>query len=143
MLVLAATRLIRGWNQTGQKYAGEPDIVKTFITPNPGLLWVLLGAVYLWIGRDLVAGFSGLTPAAGFIISTVLVLAAFTFKLAFTHEDAPELVGDFTSKMLDTLPASSLVARAQAVFAGLAIATGCVIFSIFSKFGKPARTTGK
>jgi ethanolaminephosphotransferase len=142
LLVLTATRLVRGWNQTGQKFAGAPDIVKTFIIPNPALLWILVVVTYMWLGRDLVDGFSGLSSSIGFVMATGLALAAFTFKLAYTTEDAPELVFAFTSKILNLLPGASLVARAQAVFIGLAAASCCVLYFIFARHGAPLKTTG-
>lgn len=142
-MVLGATRLVRGWNQTGQKFAGEPDIVHTFIATSPGLLWALVGATYLWIARDLRNGFSGLPAAVSFVIATGLALAAFAFKLAYTSEDAPELVSGLTLKILDYLPKASLVARAQAIFIGLASATAGVLYFIFAKRGAPVTTTCK
>jgi ethanolaminephosphotransferase len=141
-LVLAVTRIIRGWNQTGQKFAGEPDIVKTFIIPHPSLLWALVGATYFWIGRDLRDGFSGLSPAPSFIIASGLTIAAFAFKLAYTNEDAPELIYGLVWRVFDYLPRATLVARAQAVFIGLAAATAGVLWFIFSKHGAPVKTTG-
>jgi ethanolaminephosphotransferase len=117
--------------------------MKTFIIPHPSLLWVLVGATYLWIGRDLRIGFSGLSAAAGFIISSGLTIAAFAFKLAYTNEDAPELVSGAALKVFDYLPRATLVARAQAVFIGLAAATAGVLWFIFGKRGAPVKTTGK
>lgn len=143
LVVLAATRLVRGWNQTGQKFAGEPDVAKTFIIPHPSLLWVLVSATYFWIGQDISHGFSGLSPAAGFIIASGLTIAAFVFKLAYTKEDAPELALGVALKVLAHLPPATLVARAQAVFIGLAAATAGVLWIIVCKHGSPLKTTCK
>lgn len=98
-----------------------------------------MGATYLWIHRDLIHGFSGLSSPVAFIISTGLVLTAFTFKLAFTAEDAPELIAPWASTLLTYLPGSSLVARAQAVFIGLAVATTITLLSplLTSLISKP------
>lgn len=142
-LVLAATRVVRGWNQTGQKFAGEPDIVKSYIMPNPRLLWALVCGTYFWIHRDLVHGFSGLSSSVSFVIATGLVLAAFAFKLSYTAEDAPELVFGFTSNVLEHLPGASLVARAQAIFIGLALATVCVLAFILTRSRISVKTTGQ
>lgn len=131
LLSFTALRVIRGWNQTGQKFAGEPDIVKTFLTPNPILLWTLVGLTYAWLHRDLIHGFSGLGSPVAFITSTGLVLTAFTFKLAFTAEDAPELLNPAMSSILTYLPGSSLIARAQAVFIGLAVSTLLILLTSF------------
>ncbi|RWA07654.1 hypothetical protein EKO27_g7460 [Xylaria grammica] len=43
-LGLGMMKLMRSWNQTGQKFAGGPDIVTAFLLPNPTLLWVLMGS---------------------------------------------------------------------------------------------------
>ncbi|KAK3333890.1 alkaline-phosphatase-like protein [Cercophora scortea] len=135
VMMLVVTRLIRGWNQTGQKFAGEPDIVKTFLSTSPALLWTLVGATYLWIHRELVHGFSRLPVPVGFIGATALALAAFNFKLSFTHEDAPELVVGFAQRLLDLdfAQGTSLVSRARAVFAGLGFATACALFFILTR----------
>lgn len=124
------TRLIRGWNQTGQKFAGEPDIVKTFLHTEPIRLWALIGITYLWIHRQLLQGLDGLPTSLDITGSTGLVLAAFTFKLAFTNEDAPELVAGFARSLVELTNGASLVMRAQAVFVGLALAVACVLFFI-------------
>ena len=130
---LAAARLVRAWNQTGQKFAGEPDIVKTFLYTNPTLLWVLVTVTYLWIHRRVVNGFSNLPSALNVAGTTGLVLAAFTFKLAFTYEDAPELVVGFAKNIIDVTQGPTLISRARAVFLGLAIATVVIIYILFSK----------
>ncbi|KAG7132603.1 GPI ethanolamine phosphate transferase 2 like protein [Verticillium longisporum] len=54
-LALLSTRLVRAWNQTGQKHAGEPDIVKTFLMASPLTLWALVGATYALLGIHLAA----------------------------------------------------------------------------------------
>ncbi|KAJ4292194.1 major facilitator super transporter protein [Collariella sp. IMI 366227] len=120
---LLAMRLIRSWNQTGQKFAGEPDIVKLYLHTNPILLWCLIGATYFWVHQNLVYGLSGLPVWLSYALSTGLVLAAFTFKIAFTLEDAPELVTDFARQLLDLnfTQGASLVTRARTVFIGIGL----------------------
>jgi len=113
---------MRGWNQTGQKFAGDPDIVKSFLYTNPYLLWFLVTLTYIIIHRNLIYGFSGRLPTpVVYPVMTGLLLAAFTFKVAFTHEDAPELVVSFAQTLLDLSRGATLVARAKAVFFGIAL----------------------
>lgn len=137
LVATGTTRIIRSWNQTGQKFAGEPDIVKTFLHPEPVRLWALISITYLWLHRELLQAFSGLPTALSIAGSTGLVLSAFTFKLAFTNEDAPELVAGFARGLLDltitTTPSTTLIARAQAVFVGLAVATLAVLYFLATK----------
>lgn len=124
------TRVIRGWNQTGQKFAGDPDIVKMFLHPEPVRLWVLISLTYLWMHRQLMQAFDGLPTSLSISGSSGLVLLAFAFKLAFTNEDAPELVAGFARALLNLSQGASLVMRAQAVFVGLALAAACVVYFI-------------
>jgi ethanolamine phosphate transferase 2 subunit G len=127
VLGLASLRIIRGWNQTGQKLAGGPDLVKAILQPNPLLLWMLVSLTYLQLHRALVRGFDGLSAILNVTATTALMLAAFSFKLAFTNEDSPELVRDFGSALLDVTQGATLVARARAVFVGLGIASMLVL----------------
>ncbi|KAK3301555.1 alkaline-phosphatase-like protein [Chaetomium strumarium] len=133
--MLLATRIIRSWNQTGQKFAGEPDIAKTFLHTNPILLWGLIGATYLWVHQNLIYGLSGLPIWLSFAAATGLGLAAFTFKVAFTLEDAPELVTEFARRSLDLnfTQGASLVARARAVFMGIALLAGLTTLFILTR----------
>ncbi|TDZ27167.1 GPI ethanolamine phosphate transferase 2 [Colletotrichum spinosum] len=141
IVALAANRIIRGWNQTGQKHAGEPDIVKAFIITNPPLLWSLVSATYIYLFAQITRRLSGLHLAASSIVSGFLVLAAFTFKIAFTVEDAPELVTGTPAAINGLLKDISLVARARVVFFGLsAIAIFCTYLSFTKSSGK--RNTG-
>lgn len=133
VVAFIATRLVRGWNQTGQKFAGEPDIVKIFLQAQPVIIWVLVTVTYIWVQRELVRGFDALPTALSGIANTTLVLAAFTFKLAFTNEDAPELVVGFARSLVEITQGASLVTRARVVFIGLAIDTACVVYFMITR----------
>lgn len=140
-------RVIRGWNQTGQKFAGEPDIVKTFLHTSPILLWFLIGTTYIWVHQNLIYGLSGFPIWLSFAVSTGLVLAAFTFKVAFTLEDAPELVTGFARGLLQLnfTHGASLVARARAVFMGIALLAACAVLFMLTgrriSLGQPGTST--
>ncbi|PHH92552.1 hypothetical protein CDD83_6831 [Cordyceps sp. RAO-2017] len=116
---LACLRLARSWNQTGQKFAGEPDIVKLYLAPNPQLTWLLASLPYILVGQ-LLLDLPGLPKPVSASLACALVSAAFTFKLAFTAEDAPELVLGLTKKLNDALKGPSLISRARVVFLLLA-----------------------
>ncbi|EAA33695.3 alkaline phosphatase-like protein [Neurospora crassa] len=147
--VLASLRLLRAWNQTGQKHAGTPDIVKLFIEPHPHFLWLLVGLTYFWTHRQLVYSFHGRIPVPiNYPVMTGLVLAAFTFKAAFTLEDAPELVVEFVkSSLLDFTRGASLIARARAVFVGLGLvamaAMGFILWEMRGAGGNRKRSRRK
>ena len=143
VVAFIATRLVRGWNQTGQKFAGEPDIVKIFLQPQPVIIWVLVTVTYIWVQRELVRGFDALPTALSGIANTTLVLAAFTFKLAFTNEDAPELVVGFARSLVEITQGASLVTRARVVFIGLAIDTACVVYFMITRSRISKKASGK
>lgn len=135
MAALAALRVLRSWNQTGQKFAGEPDTVKTFLIPNPELLWAFITLAYVVVTFQTLQSLSSLP----FILATSLIpalfLATFTFKLAFTAEDAPELVVGFAYNLLDIFQGPTLILRARIIFELLAI---LFVYAIYqAKTGGP------
>ena len=163
LMLLFLHRIIRRWNQTGQKYAGDPDIVHStlFRGANSVLLWSLVGAVYMdttiRLARHIARSLSTFDNGSGKIvddlestdghrfIGTLAVLplgiTAFIFKLAFTARDAPELTLGITVGLLDWLSELSLVAVAQMVFAGIAL---CVSWQVFAEWqSSKARKMGQ
>ncbi|KAJ5972662.1 Alkaline phosphatase-like alpha/beta/alpha [Penicillium vulpinum] len=78
ILVLAITqRLLRRWNQTGQKFAAEPDIARTFFTSHPEIFWCLFILTYVDAGRHLlkripISGMLKLGALAPAVLSLVL-----------------------------------------------------------------------
>ncbi|KAI1372968.1 alkaline phosphatase-like protein [Hypoxylon crocopeplum] len=121
LIALGAMRLIRGWNQTGQKFAGEPDIVTTFVASNPPLLWCLVIATYSMVFLQLFNCLRSIPTAISGSLIAGLVTSAVSFKLAFTNEDAPELIVGFAKTLVDVFDGPSLVNRARAVFLGLGL----------------------
>ena len=118
-VLLALHRIVQRWNQTGQKHAGAPDIVRGYLMPNPQPLWLLVFATYVAvvarIGRHFAVHMSaGL--AVGSSCSVMLCVPALAFKLAFTASDAPELVNWLNPDFLATLQQVALVSIARVVF---------------------------
>lgn len=128
VFALGALRLTRGWNQTGQKYAGEPDIVKSFIVTSPQLLWSMIIAIFLIIWLRLMANLAGVPPALTVAVTSVLISSCFSFKLAFTKEDAPEIVTGFAQVLHEFLGGQSLLWRARIVFLAL---TAVAVIAIY------------
>lgn len=121
ILILAiGQRFLRRWNQTGQKFAAEPDIAHTVFGSHPEIFWGLLALTYLDAALGLVRSMpiSGISKLGAFIPA----LLAFTFKLHFVASESPELFGGtFVSHIVKEWPYSmSLVAHARLVFYGLA-----------------------
>ena len=140
-LVLGMIRLIRSWNQTGQKFAGTPDTVKLFISPHPQLLWALIAFTYALPSLQMIPNFRDIPSLAVTSVLSILVSSAVTFKLAFTAEDSPELVAGPAKRLNDVLHGQSLVSRARVVFAMLGAATVLAIFQT-RKGGQKAVASG-
>jgi ethanolaminephosphotransferase len=113
-------RIIRSWNQTGQKHAGEPDIARNIFPAHNFLLWLLVLATYLNVGRRLLFSKQALIPRRiQSAISFTVCMAALRFKASFTSADAPELLTGLPRLFLILLDESSLVYQARAVFLGI------------------------
>ncbi|KAI1947587.1 major facilitator super transporter protein [Ophidiomyces ophidiicola] len=128
----ALSRIVRRWNQTGQKFTTEPDIAKTFFTEYPNILWILALLTYTDIYQRLrVPG-----SRERLNISTALYLPltsfAFIFKAAFTSADAPELIR--YTPVLDSIVKSvrgfTLLLQARVIFLGLTVA---LIYNVYQK----------
>ncbi|KAF4984548.1 hypothetical protein FZEAL_282 [Fusarium zealandicum] len=118
---LGALRLTRGWNQTGQKFAGSPDIVKSYIVTHPQLLWAIITFIYVSLSFRLLACLKRLPSLASTSIISVLLMSAYSFKLDFTSEDAPELVVGFAKTLNDMFQGQSLLWMARTTFVLLGV----------------------
>ena len=116
LTLLILLRLVRGWNQTGQKFAGAPDIVRDFVLPHPQMLWLIVAGTYVAESLQILPNVEGLPFVAVTGLTSVLVSSAFTFKLAFTAEDAPELVVGIINAVNEQFRGQSLLSRARIVF---------------------------
>jgi ethanolaminephosphotransferase len=115
-------RIMRRWNQTGQKFAGESDIAHGFLSSRPKFLWALILLTY-------VASFWGLARSspikskAWLSIWTTfcasLSIAAIFFKVSFAAADSPELLNEWMLKVVETGSSFSLVLQARVVFLGI------------------------
>lgn len=134
-------RVARRWNQTGQKFAGEPDIGRTFLFEHRIFFWTIVCITYLWNLQSLAStAFPRLPQIVAGAIATAAATAAVTFKLAFTYEDSPELMVGAVKSMASNDVGVSLVLRARIVFIGILIA---VIYTLVSGFSHPKRANRK
>jgi ethanolaminephosphotransferase len=125
-----AQRVLRRWNQTGQKFAAEPDIARTFFPAHPAIFWGLFMITYADAGYHLLRS---LPSAAVLKLGGVALTAlTFMFKLNFVANDSPELlVGSFLSKTSEKWPESvSLVLQARLIFGGLIF---CAVLAIVAQ----------
>jgi ethanolaminephosphotransferase len=112
----------RRWNQTGQKHAGEPDIVTKVLLTNRWLLWLLVLTTYSIVSRRLSRRAATWGSVQLTVLPVIVAISALLFKLAFTAADAPELLQNF--KIFDSVVALvtqyHLVGLARMTFLGLA-----------------------
>lgn len=128
--------IIRRWRQTGQKHAGEADLLSELVVPHAGLiLWPLTFLAYAVPTRALSrrAGTWLGSGARGMGVLPVLVSASgVLFKVAFTAADSPELITSSSFPFLAPLVAFvrgyPLVNLARVVFLGLAHLLACAIY---------------
>lgn len=134
-------RIARRWNQTGQKFAGEPDIGGTFLLEHRIFFWTILCITYLWNLQSLASSaFPRFPQLVSGAIATALATAAVTFKLAFTYEDSPELMVGVLKSMSDREMGISLVLRARIVFIAIGLT---VIYTLVSGFGHSQKANRK
>ena len=120
--LLGFLRVVRVWNQTGQKHTGEPDIARTVLPAHNILLWLFVLVTYLDViqrlSRRAVPWASRHFATA---VSLALGIAAMGFKVAFTRADTPELLEGLGFLSWATIEEASLVSQARAVFASIAM----------------------
>lgn len=120
LVILICLRIARRWNQTGQKHAGAPDVVNSFLAHHQILLWLTISCTYVLLTIRLGLRLSlpnrrGVT-LVGRIVTAWLCAAAFVFKLSFTARDAPELVDGLPEDVITGVLQLSLVGLARTVF---------------------------
>lgn len=141
LLGLAAFRLIRSWNQTGQKFAGDADLVKVFLAPRPLLLWTIVTTTYVVVAWQIFqAAGKGLPGVLASSLASGLLSVAFVFKIVFTLEDAPEQVGAAAETLRYYCRTVALVSCARYVFAMLAI---LFVSAIYMSFKSSTRASSK
>jgi ethanolaminephosphotransferase len=161
LMALAILRVVRRWNQTGQKFAGADDIVNSgiFHGNNSILLWVLVGATYLdvtnrisrHIARSVVTLDKPVSTSqldsepeqqhrmTGSLIATPLCVAAVVFKLAFTVKDAPELTYGISEGIMERVEMLNLVDLARMVFGGIGLVFSWILFSEYQRSTRRAK----
>ncbi|RDW59278.1 mannose-ethanolamine phosphotransferase LAS21 [Aspergillus mulundensis] len=85
-------RILRRWNQTGQKFTAEPDLARIYFPSHQGSLWFLVGLTYADVCLNLI---NDLTPSFIWPLLCLAVTATcFTFKLVFAASESPELLDE-------------------------------------------------
>ncbi len=142
--LLVLLRVIRVWNQTGQKHAGGSDIAVTVLPAHNLLLWLLVLVTYLHViqrlSRRAVPWASRHLAVAA---SLALGVAALGFKVAFTNADTPVLLDGLGYLSLIPIDEASLVAQARAVFMSIAIMAVLTSFPVvYQRIMGGRETTG-
>src|SRR5271168_2669239 len=94
---IALSGIVRHWNQTGQKYAGDPDITSRILSSQTWLLWLGVVATYALVCYRLSRQTVRWTDQKQMALLPVPVcMAALFFKISFTSAEAPELLQGIT-----------------------------------------------
>ena len=123
LLAIILFGILRKWNQTGQKYAGGPDIFTELMSENPAVLWILIIATIGYFSlRIAVQAQDWKCNRAIVLLPPIVGLTVLTFKIAFTAQDAPELLESvpILPLVLKLTEHTTLVKAARVVFLGLA-----------------------
>ncbi|KAF9631316.1 Type I phosphodiesterase/nucleotide pyrophosphatase/phosphate transferase [Lasiodiplodia theobromae] len=135
-VLLLCHRVTRRWNQTGQKYAGAPDIVHSAIMTHPVVLWSLVSITYIHLTMRIKTHLTRRFPRTSqgkqlqtFAVGNAFLLCgvAFLFKLSFTARDAPELVRGASPGAMVFLESLNLVKLVRCVFIGSIVGVGWVV----------------
>jgi ethanolamine phosphate transferase 2 subunit G len=132
---LPLLRVIRAWNQTGQKFAGEPDIVKSILQPNPDFLALLVILTYVHAGYALYCHSFAFEPTFRRVLwPLMLVGTSLVFKISMASE-----AGEYLPIWLRHIPSSwSLSVANKARMTFLSLLAGIIWFSVswFRKSGR-------
>ena len=89
-------RIMRRWNQSGQKYAGAADIANGWLPQHPVILWLLVFITLADLSHNFLETSFSSTRIAWTISSFASIFipaSILLFKIKFTVNDAPELLG--------------------------------------------------
>lgn len=131
--VLLLFGVSRHFNSTGQKFAALPSISSAIFPAESWLLWLSTILAYAIISRRLTRrawtwGADGSHQLS--LLPVPVCIAAFAFKVAFTHADSPELLRNFSllSPLVALTSRYSLVGQARIVFLGIAHMLACALY---------------
>ncbi|RMD42493.1 hypothetical protein DV735_g2589, partial [Chaetothyriales sp. CBS 134920] len=131
VLVCLLYGISRRWKQTGQKYAGDPDLTSEVWLKEPFLLWLLILATYTIFSRNLSQrAVKWLSSKQLGFLPIFISITALVFKIAFTAADAPELITGVAvlERLAAFMRSYSLVGLARVSFLGLAQLLLCAIY---------------
>lgn len=120
--LLAMSRFVHRWNQTGQKHVGEPDVAKSFLMAHKTVLWTLILATYFAIAQRMTWDDNPQTSRQASRLAAVLsCFAAFVFKAATANADAPAILIDLRQSDLQLIRGPSLVFLARIVYLAIGL----------------------
>lgn len=123
--LLLLSRMLRRWNQSGQKYAGAPDIARSFLPRNSLVMLSLVVIAFGQIYRNLMASAyksAGLSVVRARLLAGTLVALVFSFKAVFSLNEAPEIWGSWAQPLLEiSQQGPGLIGLAQLAFTAIGI----------------------
>jgi ethanolaminephosphotransferase len=122
-------RILRRWNQTGQKFAAEPDIARSFFPSHQHALWALVILTYADSCSHLL--FDLPLSVRWRLFGCAVALAALLFKVILAASDSPELIGSsFLGPIAKVTDGWYLVYHARIVLCGISV---LMMLSMYAK----------
>ncbi|RKF63371.1 GPI ethanolamine phosphate transferase 2 [Erysiphe neolycopersici] len=118
---LVLLRIAMRWNQTGNKFIGEPDIAKSYLLKHSTMLWLLVTISYLWNLSSLQHQIRHLKSPKFDIIIITMSTAALILKISLTDEDSPEIIGDWLRFIANLNFGIPIVIRVRLLFLILSV----------------------
>lgn len=118
---LVLLRIAIRWNQTGNKFIGEPDIAKTYLLKNSTMLWLLVTISYLWNLSSLLYEIRHLKSPTFEIMIIAMSTAALSLKVSLTNEDSPEIIGNWLRFIVNFNFGIPIVIRVRLLFLILSV----------------------
>lgn len=123
LILLFLMRMVRGWNNSGQKFVG--DTILSYLQENSLINWLLVFlTIFIYAFNINKGGISFYHPIISFVISFVLFITTFTFKLLFVlsnGEKIPKKLVKLAAYSIDALgtsnPQDSLIDIARLFYA--------------------------
>lgn len=117
---------MRRWNQSGQKYAGASDLAGLVLPSYPTLTWILVFITFGNLARSLL---QDSLPSQGWSLryfsrpmAMLLFTSSLSFKLLFTLDDSPEMLGQSAFAVAENIQSRPVLAvLASPLFAFLTI----------------------
>lgn len=131
--VLLLFGTVRHINSSGQKHAAAPSLSSAVFPNESWVMWLATIATYALTSRRLTSRASTWAEKGARQLSILPIpvcIAAYLFKISFTHADSPELLQNFSllNPLVLLTERYSLIGQARVVYFGIAHMVFCAVY---------------